>query len=112
MGDGYERLWLWFGLSRASFLTLPRAMMNDMPDDWQKRMADLLEEWDAQWPNFPNVQLSATCKRDGKLVPMPEEFKNYRHPRPGSFDGMRASPQDAVAAEPDSPKPSESVNAP
>jgi hypothetical protein len=86
---GYEKLWLWFGLSRASFLTLPRAMMHDMPDDWQNRMADLLDEWDSHWPNFPEVKLDATCRRNGKLVPMPEEFQSYRHTPPGTFDHMR-----------------------
>jgi len=43
---GYDRLWNWFGLSRATFITLPRAMCHEMPDGWQERMAALLEEWD------------------------------------------------------------------
>lgn len=37
MNKGYEKLWLWFGLS----LTIPRSMI------WQNKMADLLEEWES-----------------------------------------------------------------
>lgn len=40
-GPGYDALWGWFGLSRASFLVLPRVLMHEMPDDWQLRMAAL-----------------------------------------------------------------------
>jgi len=47
MKKGYDKLWSWFGLSYASFLTLPRVMMHEMPDEWQGKMADLLEEWDS-----------------------------------------------------------------
>jgi hypothetical protein len=89
MDDGYQKLWGWFGLSRASFLTLPRAMMHDMPDEWQSRMADLLEEWDDHWPNFPDVELSATCRHEGKIIAMPDEWKRYRHVQPGTFDHLK-----------------------
>lgn len=86
---GYQKLWGWFGLSRASFLTLPRGMMHEMPDDWQNRMASLLQEWDDHWPNFPNVELSATCRKNGKFTPMPDEFKSYRHTRNEDFAKFR-----------------------
>ena len=46
---GRERLWAWFGLTYASWLTMPRVMMHAMPEDWQDRMAQLCEEWDAAW---------------------------------------------------------------
>lgn len=32
---GENALWLWFGLSRASWLTLPRVLMHEMPDEWR-----------------------------------------------------------------------------
>ncbi|MEM9043529.1 MAG: hypothetical protein AAGC81_02455 [Pseudomonadota bacterium] len=86
---GHQRLWGWFGLSRASFLTLPRAMMHDMPDEWQAKMADLLKEWDEQWPNFPDVELSATCREGGRLRSMPKDWLSYRHVSPGTFDKYR-----------------------
>ncbi len=43
-GEGHERLHEWFGLSYANYLTIPRTVLQSMPDDWQERMADLLEE--------------------------------------------------------------------
>lgn len=61
MRDGFERLWAWFGLSRASWLTLPRCMMHEMPDDWQAKMAALLEQWDETWnsDHMPEPYMSA-----------------------------------------------------
>ena len=31
-----ERLSRWFGLSYASWLTMPRVMMEAMPEEWQE----------------------------------------------------------------------------
>lgn len=80
---GYQRLWKWFGLSRASFLTLPRVLMHEMPDAWQDKMSDLLSEWDEAFDQseLPNTTVRAT--RNGKLVGMPEFLLNYRHPDKG-----------------------------
>jgi len=35
---GEDDLSLWFGLSYASFCVLPRILMEDMPEEWQKKM--------------------------------------------------------------------------
>ena len=61
MSKGHDRLWVWFGLGRPSWLTMPRVMMHAMPDDWQERMAALLEEWDAKWDtsDLPGTKVSA-----------------------------------------------------
>jgi hypothetical protein len=77
---GYDALWLWFGLSYASFLTLPRVLMHEMPDEWQARMAALLAEYDATFDTseLPNTTVRAV--REGKLVEMPEFPKKYRRP--------------------------------
>lgn len=79
-GEGYQRLWGWFGLTRANFLTLSRAMMHEMPDEWQSKMAALLEEWGDHWPNHPDVDLYVSGRRDGKFAELPEAMKQYRHP--------------------------------
>jgi len=34
----------WFGLSYASYLVLPRAILQHMPDEWQTRLVQLLGE--------------------------------------------------------------------
>src|SRR5262245_30164604 len=79
-GYGADRLWTWFGLDRASFLVLPRVLMHDMPDDWQDRMTTLLEEYQAVFPNQPEIGTRVQCTRRGKLVKWPEWLLNYRRP--------------------------------
>jgi hypothetical protein len=77
----FDALWLWFGLSHASFLTLPRVLMHEMPDDWQAQMAKLLNEWDDHWFNFPiNWSYQVNLRRGSRNIPMPDWMKNYRHP--------------------------------
>lgn len=91
--SGYDRLWGWFGLSYASWLTLPRALMHAMPDDWQMRMAKLLEEYnetfDTSEAGVDGVYVSA--KKDGKFVPLPAWTSRsfYRHPNESVINSMR-----------------------
>jgi len=92
MREGYHRLWNWFGLSRASFLTLPRVLMHEMPDEWQDRMAKLLEEYDKEFPGIygngiepPTVQ----ARMNGKLIKWPEWITNYRHPDKDAINALR-----------------------
>lgn len=79
--EGYDALWLWFGLSRASWLTLPRALMHQMPDDWQGRMAALLREWDEahRTEDMPSPCVHGKAP-NGRYVRWPEWVTNYRHP--------------------------------
>lgn len=46
MKEGKQELWNWFGLSYASFLTIPRVLMHQMSDEWQSEMCRLLQEYD------------------------------------------------------------------
>jgi len=84
-GDGYEKLWGWFGLSRASFITLPRVLCHEMPDQWQADMARLLSEFDATFPNSPVGQTQVRAKRGA----LPEWITNYRHPQRSEIDTAR-----------------------
>ena len=77
--DGLNSLWLWFGLSRASWLTLPRVMMHEMPDEWQKQMAVLLDEYDKTFQNQPDLGTRVQVTSKGKMVKTPG-WLNYRHP--------------------------------
>lgn len=43
---GEDRLHLWWELTYANYLTIPRSVMQSMPDEWQNKMAALLEELD------------------------------------------------------------------
>lgn len=84
---GHDALWLWFGLSRASWLTMPRTLMHAMPDDWQMRMAQLCAEWDDHWSfpdDCPDARVMAV---DGnRFTKWPDELLNYRHPSKGIID--------------------------
>lgn len=93
---GHEALWNYFGLTYASFLTLPRACMHEMPDEWQAKMAELLHEWDAAWDNVPEefgVGFQVRASRGGgRLVPMPEILVNYRHPDSKTIQSWLTTP--------------------
>lgn len=77
-----ERLQKWFGLSYASWLTIPRVLMENMPDEWQEKMAELLEECDAYYPNCgeDGISFSVQCKLNNKFIKMPKYLGNYRYP--------------------------------
>ena len=77
---GYDKLWLWFGLSRASWLTLPRIMMHEMPDEWQDKMADLLNEFDEKWDSQDMPEPYVSAKKNGAFTRWPQWLLNYRHP--------------------------------
>jgi hypothetical protein len=78
---GHDALWGWFGLSYASWLTLPRILMHEMPDEWQARMAALLHEYNETFPNQPpyGTTVRATTA-NGKITRMPDWISEYRHP--------------------------------
>jgi hypothetical protein len=40
----FEAIHLWFNLSYANYLVLPRALLQSMPDEWQKRFVLCLDE--------------------------------------------------------------------
>jgi hypothetical protein len=80
--DRYEsnKLQCWFNLSYASFLTLPRVLMEAMSLNWQDKMADLLNEYDEMFPNQPNIGTRVQIVQHGKLIKGPSWITNYRHP--------------------------------
>lgn len=93
---GYDALWLWFGLSRASFLTLPRVLLHEMPDDWQAQMAKLLNEWDDYWdvdkmfPSGTHFSYQVNLRRGSRNISMPLWILNYRHPNHEMLEGFKA----------------------
>lgn len=79
----------WFGLSHASFLVLPRVLMEAMPRKWQNRMADLLNEYDETFPNQPDIGTQVQITHDGKLIKTPEWLINYRRPDYRMIDSLQ-----------------------
>lgn len=76
-----QKLSRWFGLSYASYLTLPRVFMESMPDEWQEKMAELLNEYDSVYVNQPDMSCRVQITNlQGKLIKTPKWLINYRRP--------------------------------
>lgn len=88
---GHSRLWSWFGIGRPSFCVMPRVMMHAMPDDWQSKMADLLEQFDEAFPGA-DIHTRVLRTESGKLVPWPAWLLNYRYPDKQEIEKARKSP--------------------
>lgn len=89
-GDGHYELSRWFGLSYASFLTMPRVFMEAMPDEWQGRMAELLFEYDRAFPNQPDLGTRVQITDgDGHLIKTPRWLIEYRRPDRDAVDACR-----------------------
>lgn len=82
----------WFGLSYSSFCVMPRVLMEDMPDEWQEKMAELLNEYDITFDQskigVDGCMVQAT-DFNGRLTKMPSEIKNYRRPCRMFLDKVR-----------------------
>lgn len=73
--------WLYFGLSYASWLVLPRVALQSMPDDWQHKFFLLVEELEdtLEFPEEYTSEFVVTMKRNGKLAK--NVLPHYRHNR-------------------------------
>ncbi|EPG5279272.1 hypothetical protein L4P86_001705 [Pseudomonas aeruginosa] len=87
--SGYDQLWAWFGLSRSAYAVLPRVMMHAMPDEWQGRFAELMDEWDDHWPNQPDITAHVQIKQNNRFISTPLWLLNYRHPDHNQLNAMR-----------------------
>jgi hypothetical protein len=83
----------WFGLTYASWLTLPRVLMEDMPEEWQVKMVKLLEEYDDRYLNQPHYETAVQLKRHGRFVKVPEWLINYRRPDSEAINKLKTFPE-------------------
>ena len=71
-----------FGLSYASWLTVPRIVMESMPIEWQHKFVALLNEMNDTFDWMPDdLSLSVTGKRENKFVRLPFLLNDYRRGR-------------------------------
>lgn len=91
MREGYEKLLRWFSLSYASWLTIPRSLMQEMPDEWQSKMADLLNEYDEHFDftTLDGLSTTVNIKKNGKFCKPPYGLLNYRHPDREFIDSLK-----------------------
>ena len=84
-----DKLQNWFELSYAQFLTVPRLVLESMPDEWQTKMAELLEEMDDTFDWRPkNGRYWVKLKdSNGRYAHAP--LNDYRH---GNINHLRKPP--------------------
>ncbi|MCK5610605.1 hypothetical protein KAR91_52520 [Candidatus Pacearchaeota archaeon] len=82
-------LWAWFSLSYSSWLTIPRVLMHEMPDEWQEKMTKLLEEYQEAFPNQPDLGTRVQVTKGNKLTKAPSWILNYRHPERDEIEKLR-----------------------
>lgn len=88
---GYDRLWNWFSWSRASWLTIPRSVAHQMPDEWQGKLTALLEEYEEATRKAPDpitMIPKVLAKQGNRFTRWPSWLLNYRHPHPDDFAWM------------------------
>lgn len=74
-----EPISLWFELSYAQFLTVPRVVMQSMPIEWQRKMALLLAEMDETFDWRPTEGRYWVRLRDGRGRFSEPPLCDYRH---------------------------------
>jgi len=97
--SGHDKLSCWFELSYASFLTIPRVLMEAMPDKWQEEMADLLNEMDDEFPNFPGFKYRVQRVEGNKLSKFPKWVINYRYPDYNEIEKAKKNSDDTLKQE-------------
>lgn len=90
--SGHDKLHGWFGLSYASFLVLPRSFMNEMPDEWQGKMAELLEEYDRTFGCVDEIDsVFVNARKWNRITKIPEWITNYRRPNREKINSVKFS---------------------
>ena len=90
----------WFSLSYASYLTLPRSLLQEMPLEWQERLVGLLLEMGQVFPMIPksgqyHVSLRA---ENGRFLK--DRLNQYRRPNIAYIESlMRPSTLQEARAE-------------
>lgn len=78
--DMHNPVHMWFDLSYAQYLTIPRSVLQAMPQEWQHRFAKCLYELDdaIDWRPKQGRYWCRLRDANGRFVNDPLE--NYRHP--------------------------------
>lgn len=77
---------IWFSLSYAQFLTVPRVVLESMPIEWQRKMAKLLGEMDDTFDWRPKEGRYWVRLRDSKGKFSAPELCDYRR---GNIEHLR-----------------------
>jgi hypothetical protein len=86
-----EPISLWFNLSYAQYLTIPRSIMEAMPQEWQSKMANLLNELDSTYDWRPTEGRYWVKLKDGKGRYVSDPLMQYRHPDTSYIKSLKKS---------------------
>ncbi|HEX9657754.1 MAG TPA: hypothetical protein VGB89_12675 [Bacteroidota bacterium] len=65
----------------ASWLTIPRVLLDQMPIEWRYEWVKLMDEFNETWDWVPDgIQFYVNARRSGKMVELPEHLCEYRRP--------------------------------
>lgn len=76
----HDPIHLWFELSYAQYLTVPRSVMEAMPVEWQRKMAILLTELDRTIDWRPKEGRYWVRLKDDKGRYIADPLMKYRYP--------------------------------
>lgn len=71
----------WFGLSYAQYLTVPRSVLQSMPEEWQVRFVTLLRELDRKIDWTPEEGWYWVCLKDERGRPIDDPLADYERGR-------------------------------
>jgi hypothetical protein len=75
-----ERVNTWFELTYAQYLTIPRSVLEAMPDEWQERFVACLNELDATFDWRPTEGRYWVQLKDGQGRYTSDPLMEYRRP--------------------------------
>lgn len=90
---GAESIHYAFGLSYASYLVVPRSILQEMPGEWQEKFVALMRELNDRLPwedemDDRGVHYTVGC-RDEKGRMAHDPYRQYRHSHWGPEDFVR-----------------------
>lgn len=81
---------LWFELTYASYLTIPRSILEDMPDEWQQRFYLLFAELNERYTSWPpSGQHYEVRLRNERGRYCSDALQAYRHPDQQALASIR-----------------------
>lgn len=89
---GYNDLWGCFDRGQG-FMIFARSLAHEMPDDWQSRLAELIQEWESTWDfpdDFPVAYVSARNWRTNRFTRWPAWLIQYKYRNREAIDALRA----------------------
>ncbi len=77
----HEPIHMWFELTYAQYLTIPRSVLQSMPQEWQARFVGLLKQLDATFDWHPKEGRYWVKLKDGKGRYVQDPLMDYERGR-------------------------------